>query len=248
MTSADSVGLSALGVTDIILPVTEDQFKRAFRREDASRPATLNAFRDRVAPESRAAFDEGVSSLASGDYEKAETTLKRATPSDGDSSPILAYLAATFAASGHDIEAASAWQTALIDGSDFPEIYEWLGDALMRIRDLAQARMILEEAVAKWPADERFIKPLALLYATFGQGREAVRTLERYLSTHQDDIPALYMGIEWIYHLHLTGMVARSKAEDAKLARAYATRYERAKGPQSALVKQWIDYIEGRRR
>ena len=75
-----------------------------------------------------------------------------------------------------------------------------------------------------------------------------MRTLERYLSNHQEDVPALYMAIEWIYHLHVSGTVARTKAEDAKLARAYANRYERAKGPQLPLVKQWMDYIEGRRR
>jgi len=52
----------------------------------------------------------------------------------------------------------------------------------MRLRNLSQARSILEEAVVKWPSDLRFAKPLALLYATFGQGREAVRTLERHLA------------------------------------------------------------------
>lgn len=249
MTSAENAGISSIVPAEVFLPVTEDQFERTFRREEVARPQILNAFRDRVAPEARPAFDAAVSSLAEGDFPKAETTLKSVSlPADGDSSAVLAYLAATFAASGHDLEAASAWQTALIDGSDFPEIYQWLGDALMRIRDLGQARMILEEASSKWPSDERFTKPLALLYATFGQGREAVRTLDRYLAGHKDDVQAFYMGIEWIYHLHLSGTVARSKAEDAKMARAYATQYERAKGPQMPLVKQWIEYIEGRRR
>jgi VWFA-related protein len=248
MTSAENAGMSTLAPPEVFLPVGEEMFARAFRREDASRPATINAFRERVAAESRDTFDLAVSSLAAGDYSQAENALKSMANGDGDSGPVLAYLAATFAASGHDLQAASAWQTALVDGSDFPEIYEWLADALMRIRDLSQARMILEEAVAKWPSDERFTKPLALMYATFGQGREAVRTIDRYLSNHQEDVPALYMAIEWIYHLHVSGTVARTKAEDAKLARAYANRYERAKGPQLPLVKQWMDYIEGRRR
>jgi VWFA-related protein len=248
MTSADNSGLSTLAPAEVFLPVTEDQFTRSFRREEAARPDLVRAFRERVAADARSAFDGALSSLAAGDYRSAETMLKSVAPTDGDSSPVLTYLAATFAAAGHDLEAASAWQTALIDGSDFPEIYQWLGDALMRIRDLGQARMILEEAAAKWPSDERFVKPLALLYATFGQGREAVRILDRYLASHQDDVPALSMGVEWIYHLHLSGNVARTKAEDVKLARSYAARYERAKGPQLPLVKQWVEYIEGRRR
>ena len=36
------------------------------------------------------------------------------------------------AAAGRDDQATGAWQTSLIDGSDFPEIYAWLADALMR--------------------------------------------------------------------------------------------------------------------
>ena len=247
MTSAETTGVGLTAASEVYLPVIETAFARPFRREDVAKPATLQAFRDRVAPDSRPAFDSAVSAIAAGEFDKAETTLKAVAPGD-DSSPILTYLAAAFAASGHDREAASAWQTALIDGSDFPEIYQWLGDALMRIRDLGQARMILEEASSKWPADERFTKPMALLYATFGQGREAVRTLDRYLTRNPDDLDALYMGVEWIYHLHLSGTVARTKAEDVKLARGYANRYEKAQGPQLPLVKQWIDYIEGRRR
>jgi Tfp pilus assembly protein PilF len=228
--------------------VGEGLFARPFHREESSRPATLGAFRERVAPAARGAFDGGVAALSAGDFGKAETMLKSAIQDDADSTPALAYLAAVFAASGHDLEAANAWQTALIGGDEFPQIYLWLGDALMRTRDLAQARTVLEEGAAKWPSDLRFTKPLALLYATFGQGREAVRTLERYLSDRHDDVEALFLGVEWIYQLHVAGVVAQTRAEDVKVARGYANAYEKAKGPQVTLVKQWTDFLEGRKR
>ena len=70
-----------------------------------------------------------------------------------DSTPALAYLAVAFAASGHDQQAASAFQTSLVDGSDLPQIFAWLGETLMRTHDLSGARSIFEEAVGKWPAD-----------------------------------------------------------------------------------------------
>jgi hypothetical protein len=54
------------------------------------------------------------------------------------------------------------------------------------------------------------------------------------------------MGVEWIYNLHSLGATARSRAEDLKIARTYAAAYERANGPQTALVKQWIDFLQGR--
>src|SRR6185436_5531709 len=145
-----------------------------------------------------------------------------------DSTAALAYLAATYAASGHDAEAASAWQTSLIEGSGFPQIYEWLGDALLRSRQLSEARAVLQEASSKWPADLRFTLPLALVYATFGQGREAVRALERYLSTHSGDHLAQSLGVEWLYHLHAAGTAAHSPAEDLKLARTWADAYMKA--------------------
>jgi hypothetical protein len=248
MTTASSTSPGTLAASEVYLPVIDTQFIRAFKREEATKPDVLRAFRERIAPELRATFDNGVSSFSSGDYLKAEVTLKSLADGDGDSTAILTYLAATFAASGHDLEAASAWQTALIDGSEFAEIYGWLADTLLRIHDLGQARMILEEAAQKWPSDDRFMKPLALMYATFGQGQQAVRALERHLAAHPDDIEATYMCLEWLYHLNLAGTPAQSKAEDVKLARGYAARYEKARGPQLPLVKQWMDYLEGRKR
>jgi VWFA-related protein len=243
LTSVETAPTSAPLSTALFLPVTDDLFARAFHRQEVSRPPVVQAFRQRVAPASLAAFDAGVKQLESGDFLKAELSFKAVIHPDADSSAPLAYLAAVFAASGHDVEAASAWQTALIEGADVPEIYQWLGDALMRTHEFAQARAVLEEAVGKWPSDLRFAKPLALLYATFGQGQQAVRTLERHLEGHLEDVDSLAMGVEWIYNLHSLGAVAHSRAEDLKLVRKYADAYERAHGPQVALVKQWVDFI-----
>ena len=44
--------------------------------------------------------------------------------------------------------------------------------------------------------------------------------------------------------MHSAGAVVHGRAEDVKLARAYADRYEKAGGPQVPLVKQWVDFLE----
>ena len=106
------------------------------------------------------------------------------------------------------------------------------------------ARSFLEEAMVKWPGDTRFNKPMAMIYATFGQGVLAVRSLERHLADHKDDLEGLFTGVEWIYQLRLAGAVAHSPADDLKLAKGYADAYAKAKGPQAALVKQWVDFLE----
>lgn len=246
MTSASNA--PATIPTEVYLPVSEALLSHQFSAADAFRSSTVQAFRERVPAAQRSQFDQGVQSLLAGSYGDAETSFKNAITADADSSAALAFMAATFAAAGHDLEAASAWQAALVDGSDLPEIYEWLGGALMRNRDLALARSVLEEAIGKWPSDVRFARPIALIYATFGQGPEAVRSLQRHLSAHPDDEESLLMGVEWIYQLASAGAVARSPAEDVKLARAYAAAYAKTKAPQGALVKQWMDFLERKTR
>jgi tetratricopeptide (TPR) repeat protein len=147
---------------------------RPFRREESIRAETLQPFREIVAAAARTSFDAGVSALKAGDFVKAEQSFKsaqRATPANDNSTAPLTYLAATYAASGHDLEASSVWQTALIDGHEYPQIYEWLAEAFLRIRNVEQARSILQEAAGKWPADSRFSTRLAALPPTEGVGR-----------------------------------------------------------------------------
>jgi VWFA-related protein len=248
MTSVGEPARPAVEARDLFLPVGDELLSRPFDPGHALRSDTLRAFRSRVAAPAAAAFDRGVALLEARDYANAELSFKNAIQPEFDSFASLAYLAATFAASGHDMEAASAWQTALVDGGELPEIYQWLGDALMRTHDLAPARDVLEEAISKWPADVRFVKPLALVYATFGQGAEAVRTMRRHLEAQPRDLEMLAMAVEWLYTLNSLGAFAQSAAEDLRLARSYAEAYEKAGGPQAALVKQWVGFMEAQRR
>ena len=76
------------------------------------------------------------------------------------------------------------------------------------------------------------------------EGREAVRTLERYLEEEQEDRDAYLYAVQWIYTVHAGGAVVHNRAEDVKRAREYADAYASARGPQLALVRQWVDYLE----
>jgi VWFA-related protein len=246
MTSADGLGDTSVD-GELYLPTDDATMSAPFVKELAVKADTLEAFRERLMPATRPAFDAGVASLTAGDYQKALDSFKRGIEPDVDSTASLAYLAATYAAAGHDREAASAWQTALVDGSDFPEIYEWLGGAQLRNHDLGEARAIYEEAAKKWPTDPRFSKPLAMLYGTFGRGREAVRTLERYIDARPLDRDAYFIAVQWIYTVHAGGAAVHTPADDRKLARAYADAYEKSAGPQLALVQQWIAFLDQER-
>ncbi len=215
-----------------------------FLRERALLPETLEPFQKRLAPAARAAFDAGVSNLVNGNWIAAELAFKRAITSETDSTAPLSYLAVTYAASGHDAEAASAWQMALVDGSDLPQIYDWLGGALMRGHDVADARTTYEEAIARWPADPRFVTPLAAIDASLGNGRQAIARLEAYLTPGHDDPMALYLAIDWVHQVHLAKAVVHGSAEDVALVRGWADRYAKVNGSNLAVVKKWVEELE----
>jgi hypothetical protein len=86
-----------------------------------------------------------------------------------------------------------------------------------------------------------------MLYATFGQGREAVRTLERYLDQHKDDRDASYLAVQWLYTIHSGGALVHDRAEDLRRAHEYAEAYVGARGPQAQLVRQWLAYLDGQK-
>ena len=244
MTSAEGVGASPAGETELYLPVADDLLAQPFDRDHAIAAGTIEAFRSHVPASAQASFDAGFGFIVAGDFPKAEAALKQAIQPEFDSTAALSYLAVCFAAVGRDDEAAGAWQSALAEGGEIPQLYDWLGDALMRMHDLTAARSVYEEAIAKWPAEARFAKPLAMIYASVGRGREAVLTLERYLAANQDDRDALFMAVQWLYHVRAAGGAVHAPAQDLELARTYAAAYEQAGGPQTALVAQWIAYLQ----
>jgi hypothetical protein len=163
---------------------------------------------------------------------------------DADSSGALAYLGVTYASAGRDTQAANVWRTAMAGADDIPQLYEWLGDALMRLKSSGEARPVFEEAMTRFPADDRFARPLALLYATFGRGVDAVRLLEKSLATRQDDQALLFLAVEWIFNAHRGGAIVHDRAEDTRLAHGFAAQYVKAGGLNEPLVKQWLNFLD----
>ena len=228
----------------LFLPVDSRDLARAFDRDAALKTDTLAPFQNRVPPSARPAFDEGIGHLQKRSYKDAEASFKKAITPEADSSSALVYLGVTYAAAGRDQQASSAWRTAMTGADDVPQLYEWLGEALMRQRASGEARPVFEEAAARFPDEQRFARPLALLYATFGKGVDAVKLLEKSLETQPDDQVSLFRAIEWIFNAHRGGAVVHDRAEDVRLAHQYAAQYLKAGGLNEPLVKQWLGYLD----
>jgi hypothetical protein len=229
--------------TELFLPMESRDLVLPFNLTDALAPETLGMFTDRVPTAAKAAFDEGVAQLRSGDAAAAAVSFKTAIKQHTDFTAAVSYLAVTLATSGHDLEAAGAWQTALAGGSDLPQLYLWIGQALLRVREFPRAQSILEEAARRWPEDLRFARPLAMLYATTGKGYAALASLEKYLAGSPADADALFLGVQWIYQVHLIGKVLHDKPSDLALARTWSDAYTRANGSRQPLVNQWMEYM-----
>jgi tetratricopeptide (TPR) repeat protein len=228
----------------LYLPVDATDLARPFNRDEALKPDTIRPFEERVPPPGKAAFTAGIAQLQKRDYREAEVSFKRAIQPDADSSSALVYLGVTYAASGHDPQAASVWRTSMAGADDLAQVYVWLGDALIRTKALGEARPILEEAVERWPMDRRFARPLAMVYATFGKGVDAVRLLDQALRDSPSDQPSLFKCVEWIFNTHRAGQVVHDPAEDRRIAHAYADQYLKAGGLNEPLVKQWLGYLD----
>jgi VWFA-related protein len=228
----------------LYLPVDQKDMARPFNREEALQSASLQPFQDRVPPSVRAAFDEGVAHLQKRAYKDAEASFKRAIQPDLDSTGPLAYLGVTYAAAGRDAQAASVWRTTMAGADDLPELYAWLADALMRLKALGEARPVLQEAIGRWPTDARFARPLALVYATFGNGLDAARLLDQSIREQPGDQSSLFLAVEWLFNVHRAGFVVHDRAEDLRLAHAYADQYLKGGGLNEPLIKQWLSYLD----
>jgi VWFA-related protein len=228
----------------LYLPVEQKDLARAFNRDDALKPATLQIFQAHVPPAIRPAFDEGVAHLQKREYKDAEASFKRAIQPDADSTGSLAYLGVTYAAAGRDTQAAGVWRTTMAGADDVPQVYAWLADALMRLKSLGEAWPVLEEATERWPMDARFARPLAMLYATFGKGLDAARLLDLSIRESPGDQPSLFLAVEWLFNAHRAGFVVHDRTEDRRLAHAYADQYLKGGGLNEPLVKQWLSYLD----
>jgi tetratricopeptide (TPR) repeat protein len=233
-----------LAKAGLAIPVDARDLAPPFRLQDALDPRTVAGFRDHVTPAARVAFDQGLTYLQAARYADAETSLRRALRDDSESVASLAYLGACFAAAGHDREAGQVWRTAIARDPGVAPLQEWLGEALMRNQLFGDAKTVLERARDRWPSDTRFARSLALVYATTGNGSEAVRTLDRFLGDHTNDLHSKYLVIEWLFTVHRAGGWVYDRPSDLARARTYAEQYLGSDLPNQPLVKQWLEYLE----
>jgi VWFA-related protein len=239
------------GSSTVFLPVELEKVVPRFRPEDTLIPSTLQQFRNRVPAPILGTFEQGLASLQDARFVDAGVSFRNAIEASADGTAALAplvYLGVCLAATEHDMEAESLWRQAMGAGAGIPQLHQWLGDALMRTRDFGEARTLLEAAARRWPSDTRFARPLAVLYAISGKGRDAVRSIEQVVAANPTDLDAVFLGLQWLFVLDRAGVSVHSREEDLQLARVFAGRYAQANEPSQPLAAAWLTYLEKEKR
>jgi VWFA-related protein len=193
-----------------------------------------------------ATFIRGLALLSRGKPKLAEATdhFRASLKISSAFIPAIVYLGACYAISGHDRDAAGAWQSSLLTENDAEVVYRLLGDALLRLGDGEQARDILLEASLAWPDDEDLKRRLAVAYAITGQEKEALAALDPYLAHHPNDDRALFLAMSLIYLAYAEGRTVEAPADDAQRISRYQQLYAAAKGPQLQLATAWVRFVE----
>jgi tetratricopeptide (TPR) repeat protein len=141
-----------------------------------------------------AAMLRGLGLLDADRTNDALTQFKAALDESPDLSAALVYAGACYAATGHDREAAGAWQTALIDDPGARPVYTLLVDALLRLGDHAKAREVLARALTRWPADAKLARRQVIALAAAGDREQARARLDELVATATDDGAAACLG------------------------------------------------------
>lgn len=194
------------------------------------------------ADEAALALVRGLAALDRGQAQQAFAWFRQAQRGASEALGITFYLGAALALQGQDREAAGAWQLALLSGAA-PAVYAPLVDTLLRLREVEQARALLEEADAAgtWTEGSARARRWAAAHAMLGQYEEALTLLAPLIESAPGDADLLFMGLQVLFRLRVEG--GAWSAERHARFEQWADAYARIRGPLAALVESWRAHL-----
>jgi tetratricopeptide (TPR) repeat protein len=207
------------------------------RRGEAGR--VLEALGNLPPGDARVSFLRGIGHLARGETAPAAAQLREAIRLSSTFLPAAVYLGACYAASGEDLQASGAWQTALSGDTTSAALYAVLSDALLRANQPERAVSIAEEALRSWPEDVGFKRRLGLAQALAGRRDEALTLLVPYVESHPADTGAVFVTLRLLFQAFAEG----NRPEEKERLVRYAQSYVDARGPNREIVATWLRYL-----
>jgi VWFA-related protein len=240
----DVVGHFLGRMTALVAGAPSPEVQAAIERARQGDAAGILDVLPSVGPEeARFLFLRGIGLLARGETAPASTQFRTVLRLSSEFFPAAFYLGACYAAEGQDLQAAGAWQTALVTESGHPAIYRLLADALLRAGEGEKALSFVQEAATRWPEDEGLRRRLGLAYAMAGWRAEALRALTGHVERHPEDAGAMFVTLRLLFDAFTTDTAATPPEERQRMLR-YARSYVEAKGPYQEIVARWVRYLE----
>ena len=209
--------------------------------------AILDRLADAGKEDARASFLRGVALYARGNLPAALTQLQAALGHSSELFPAAVYLGACYAASGKDLDAIGAWQTALIgESGGSPALYGVLSDALARVGESQQAVEILDEGLGAFPQDEGLRRRLGIAYAKAGRSEDALPLLTSWVDAHPDDSGAAFAMLALLFEGFSRETAGEAPAGERERLVRFARAYVDGKGPNREMIACWLRFLEAR--
>jgi VWFA-related protein len=223
-----------------LTPPVAEAVARA-RRGEANR--VLEALGNAPPDDVRVAFLRGIGHLGKGETTAGAAQLRNAIRLSSAFMPATVYLGACYATAGEDLQAAGAWQTALVSETTSAMLYAVLTDALLRANQPQTAVDIAREARRSWPDDVGLKRRLGIAEAMAGHRDEALALLIPYVETHAADTGAAFVTLRLLFQ----GFTAGNPPEERDLMERFAKAYVDARGPNQEIVAHWLRYLRKNR-
>ena len=149
------------------------------------------------------------------------------------------------ALAGNDREAVAAWAAAVAAGADARTVAPLMSRAWLRLGDPAQAVAVAQRAMAAHPDDARLARQAAAAFIAADRRAEALQALDNVLAAEPGDLDAQWLALHALFSGFVAGTAPGAEAPDRARLVAIATRYIAARGPYSALARDWALAVDG---
>ena len=238
--------------------LTPDMLRAVFELMDKNHPAakaaTARARTGKIEGTALMALDagdqnagsilRGLELLMKGQLDPAANQFGVALRNAPDAPIASFYLGACYAAAGRDKEAVSSWERARAAQLQLPALQTVLADGWLRLGRPADALEPLRAALEREPQNDGIRRNLAIAQSHLGLHEQAYPTVVPFLEKNPSDVDALLVALHALYQVHVEGKTIGSAEEDKAKAATFSRSYLAAKGPHSALVEKWAEFLQ----
>jgi tetratricopeptide (TPR) repeat protein len=125
-----------------------------------------------------------------------------------------------------------------------PALQTVLADGLLRLGRPADAIEPLRAVLEREPQNDNVRRNLAIAESHLGLHEQAYPTIVPFLEKNPSDVDALLVALHALYQVRAEGKNIGSPEQDKAHAATYARAYLAAKGPHSALVEKWAEFLQ----